>query len=66
MSTDRVMLLIDADNVSVDVMEQAIASIPPPTKPSSSQHTTGRVRLSEGDTDFNENRHSEKASFLNA
>ena len=24
MSTDRVMLLIDADNVSVDVMEQAV------------------------------------------
>ena len=24
MTTDRVMLLIDADNVSVDVMEQAV------------------------------------------
>ena len=27
MSTDRVMLLIDADNVSVDVMEQAVARL---------------------------------------
>ena len=27
MSTDRVMLLIDADNVSVDVMEQAVAKL---------------------------------------